>query len=40
MKRAFLLEMTIFRDYARQLVGLGLRSSATTHGSSWAWGFS
>ena len=24
MKRAFLLEMTIFRDYARQLVGLGL----------------
>ena len=24
MKRAFFLEMTIFRDYARQLVGLGL----------------
>ena len=24
MKRAFLLEMTIFRDYGRQLVGLGL----------------
>ena len=24
MKRAFLIEMTIFRDYARQLVGLGL----------------
>ena len=24
MKRAFLIEMTVFRDYARQLVGLGL----------------
>ncbi len=24
MKRAFFLEMTIFRDYARQLVGLGI----------------
>lgn len=24
MKRAFLIEMTVFRDYARQLMGLGL----------------
>lgn len=24
MKRAYLIEMTVFRDYARQLVGLGL----------------
>ena len=24
MRRAFLIEMTVFRDYARQLVGLGL----------------
>lgn len=24
MKRAFLIEMTVFRDYARQLLGLGL----------------
>ena len=24
MKRAYLIELTIFRDYARQLIGLGI----------------
>ena len=30
MKRAYLIEMTIFRDYARQLIGLGVLVSLCT----------